>query len=199
VREREHVRRGAGEFRHRASCPRGIRIYDLVIPDHPGADPSSVTDEQLARWAAEPVGAQRVIDDALREVRRALSRLEVDYGELELFVQGGYANRTAVSVQADIDIVVRWLALPVSEIIEDPEDSTALAYRGFRDAVLGVLRSQLDPGVRDPRIACRCELATGNVDVVPCLPFSLGASPSATTSGYGPMRTTASRSCPGQG
>ena len=139
------------------------------------------------------------MDDALDEVRNALSQIEADYGELELFVQGGYANRTAVSVQADIDIVVRRLALPVSDMVEDPESSAALAYRGFRDAVLGALRSQLDPGVRDPRIACRCELAAGRVDVVPCLPFRPRASPRATTSGSGPMRTTAIRSCRGLG
>jgi hypothetical protein len=121
--------------------------------------------------------APSVMDGALNEVRNGLSRLEADYGELELFVQGGYANRAAVSVQAGIDIVVRYLALPVTEIIEDPEASTALAYRGFRDAVVGALRSQLDPGVRDPRIACRCELATGKVDVVPCLPLRPSGEP----------------------
>jgi hypothetical protein len=155
----------------RSQSRQGRDIYDLVIADHEISGSPVVSDEQLAAWAAGPANTKRMMDDALSEVRGALLPLEAGYGELELFLQGGYANGTAVSIQSDIDIVVRRLSMPVSGIVEDPGGSTALAYRGFRDGVLDALRSQLDPGVRDPRIACRCELDTGGVDVVPCLPF----------------------------
>lgn len=117
------------------------------------------------------------MEDAVSEVRSAVLPLEAEFGPLDLFVQGSYANRTAVGVQSDVDIVVRQLAVPVAGDAKDPEGSAAVAYRHFRDAVLDALRSELDPGVRDPRIACRCELATGTVDVVPCLPFRPAGEP----------------------
>jgi hypothetical protein len=142
-----------------------------VISDHEISGSSVVSDDQLAAWAADPADTKRAVEDARVEVCSVLLPLESEYGELELFVQGGYANGTAVSPQSDIDIVARRLAVPVSGTVEDPEGSAALAYRSFRDAVLDALRSKLDAGVRDPRIACRCELAIGSVDVVPCLPF----------------------------
>lgn len=166
VRSRQPERSGAG----RRPC-RNRDIYDLVISDREVSRGSVVSDERLAAWAVEPADTTHVMECALTEVRGALSPLDAEYGELELFVQGGYSNGTAVSVQSDIDIVIRRLSVPVSRIAEDPEGPAARAYRGFRSAVLDAIRSELDPGVRDPRIACRCHVGTSMVDVVPCLPF----------------------------
>jgi len=148
----------------------------MADPD-PNAAPAQFTDEQLSARAAEPQDARRVMTQALAEVDKALAPLEIDYGELDLFVQGGYANRTAVNVQSDVDIVVRWLGMPVSAETDDPDGDDARAYRLFRDAVVDALRSRLDRGLRDPRIACRCELSTGHVDVVPCLPYRPATEP----------------------
>jgi hypothetical protein len=111
------------------------------------------------------------LTQALAEVHNALAPLEVDYGKLDVFAQGGYANRTAVDAQSDVDVVVRWLGMPVSADTNDPDGCEARRYRQFRDAVVDALRSRVDPGLRDPRIACRCDLNTGHVDVVPCLPY----------------------------
>lgn len=152
--------------------------YDFSIagPD-PSAAPSHFTDAQLSAWAAEPTDANRVMTQALADVREALAPLEADYGELDLFVQGGYANRTAVTAQSDVDIVVRWLRMPVCGEADDRDGYEARAYRRFRDAVVDALRSRVDRGLPDPRIACRCELNTGHVDVVPCLPYRPAAEP----------------------
>jgi hypothetical protein len=106
---------------------------------------SVFTDHQLEDWAAEPADAENVKRDALKRVDDALAPLRGSYADLELFVQGGYANRTAVSAQSDVDIIVRWPGVFVGDSADDA--SAASSYRQFRDDVLDTLRSRLDKGI----------------------------------------------------
>jgi hypothetical protein len=126
-------------------------------------------DDELEGWASAPPDAADIVSHSLGVIETALAPLAPSYPDLEFFVQGGYANGTAVTTQSDVDIIVRWPGVEVAT----PEDANYAAkpYRRFRDEVLDALRARVDRGVRNPRIACRCEVDGRHVDVVPALPY----------------------------
>ncbi|HEU4975760.1 MAG TPA: hypothetical protein VFT50_11765 [Baekduia sp.] len=141
----------------------------------PAREPTAVsrfTDAQLEDWAAEPTDAGDVCREALALIRNALAPLEGMYPGVELIVQGGYANRTAVSAQSDVDVVARWPGVVVHGTGD--EDAAAEAYRSFRDDVYDTLRTQVNQAIPLPRIACCCKVGGMSIDVVPCLPYRSG-------------------------
>lgn len=87
---------------------------------------------------------------------------------VEVYAQGGYANRTAVSTQSDIDIIVASTGTSVRPDVEQ-DDAAVSVYRHFRNEVHDLLRARLDRRMPEPHLACRLGLEGQEVDVLPCL------------------------------
>lgn len=131
------------------------------------ADP--YTDEALEGWASEPRGASSRMRSAEDRVREALGPLLDEYA-VDVYAQGGYANRTAVTTLSDIDIVVASGATS-ARLDTEENDPAVSAYRVFRNEVHDLLRAHLDRRMPEPRLACRLHVGGHEVDVLPCLSY----------------------------
>jgi hypothetical protein len=122
----------------------------MADPD-PNAAPAQFTDEQLSARAAEPQDARRVMTQALAEVDKALAPLEIDYGELDLFVQGGYANRTD-KVPSFVIESLTFAAGPHAMAAPAVSGRCRAALAGLRDQLLDdtAARSFTEPSGRSP-------------------------------------------------
>lgn len=85
-------------------------------------------------------------------------------------MQGGYANGTAVTSHSDVDVVALPTKLAVRGVAEWESDEVH-AFQEFRHEVLLALRTHLDRGTQDPRVAYKCVVKGQEVDVVPALRY----------------------------
>ena len=133
------------------------------------ADP--FTDAELEDWAMEPPEADARMRWAAATVQDALGSLRGDYN-LDVYVQGGYANRTAVTAQSDIDVIAALAGTGVTRQTVKLDDAAALAYRRLRRDVHDMLRARLDRRMPEPRLVCRLEVEGYEIDVLPCLAYT---------------------------
>lgn len=133
------------------------------------ADP--FTDAELEDWAMEPPEADARMRWAAATVQDALGPLRGDYN-LDVYVQGGYANRTAVTAQSDIDVIAALAGTGVTRQTVKLNDAAALAYGRLRRDVHDMLRARLDRRMPEPRLVCRLEVEGYEIDVLPCLAYT---------------------------